>query len=95
MTKSLALFAALLAASPAAAQTGVIVTTPGMTAPPVAQGGSPATANSGPGSVGYATLTGRAADRISNDPAEAGNAELQTRPIPNSGGGGGGGSGGR
>ena len=93
MMKKLALFtsAALLASVPALAQT--TTTTPGAT-PPVTQGGSPGVANSGPGSVGYTTPTGRAEDRISNDPARAGNAEMQTRPVPNSGGGGGGTGGG-
>ena len=101
--KRLALIAgaALLAATPALAQTAVtppatVVTPPATAVPPTGtvQGGSPAAATSGPGSAGYVTPTGRAEDRVTNNPAAASNAEQSNQPIPQSGKGGGGGGGG-
>lgn len=42
--------------------------------------------NSGPGSVGYFTPSGRAEDRRSDNAGAAGNTNLPERPIPNTGG---------
>ncbi len=96
MTKiSLFAAAALLTAVPAFAQTAPSTqgqrsgATSGAT-----QMGSPGMANSGQGSVGFAAPGGDPAARASNNSAADGNADQQTRPVPNTGKGGGGGSGG-
>ena len=93
MKLTLLVLGATLAAAPALAQSntaspsGTLLNTPDR--------GSPAQANSGPGSTGIGSATGTGAESRTNNPAGASNAEQPERAAPNVGrGGGAGGSGG-
>ena len=89
MKRNLLITAALLFAAPAFAQsTTVTPMTPAQA--PVVQGGSPATANSGPAATGTVAPTGTGAESITNNSAGTGNAEQPSRAVPNTGKGGGG-----
>ena len=87
--KRFALFAGVLlfVATPALAQTDgtVVITPPGQPPALVPPGGSTEGANSVPGSTGSVSPTGRAEDKTSTDPARDPNAEIQSRPAPNTG----------
>ena len=88
--------ATLLLAAPALAQATSGTTTTTTTTPDTStvQPGSPAAANSGPGSVGTVSPSGTGADRATNNPAADANAEKQEQGAPNTGKGGSSGSGG-
>ncbi len=81
--------AVLLATIPALAQTDgtVVISPPGQPPALVPPGGSTEGANSVPGSTGSVSPTDRAADRTWTDPARDPNAEMQSRPAPNTGAG--------
>jgi hypothetical protein len=93
MRKSLIVLGAILFASPVLAQTSTA--SPPATAPGGSPDrGSPAAANSGPGSTGISSREGTGAGSVTNNPAGAGNAEQPSRAAPNTGRGGGGSGGG-
>lgn len=89
MKRYLLLSAALLVAGPALAQTTVVTPTQPASPPLVVQGGSPATANSGPAATGTVAPTGTGAESITNNSAGTGNAEQPARAVPQTGKGGG------
>ena len=105
MKLSTAVCFALLAATPAFAQTGAnppdirepgpaVVTTPGQPPEAVFQGSRTPIDMDGPGSTGTLARSGTGADNWTNNSAETLNSTDPERAIPNVGGGGGGDGGG-